>query len=179
MSDMINYYAKEFAPAKEDGTLMISMGNGFNFSRLNYLHKENRQKFHIASMQANFGSAGNSSMFNIENRDRIFVSYYLFDDIRATLKNPQTKIVFVNNSPDVLNKKDRCLIGSLEYYFLDQSFRKFFFKNFRFENHVIINHEVEVMKNIPLITGVKPSVFDQVTKSKKQVLHDFEIYVLK
>jgi hypothetical protein len=179
MSDMINYYAKEFAPAKENGILMISMGNGFNFSRLNYLHKENRQKFHIASMQANFGSAGNSSMFSIENRDRIFVSYYLFDDIRAALKNPQTKIVFVSNAPDILNKKDRCLIGSLEYYFLDQSFRKFFFENFRFENHVIINHEVEVTKNIPLITGVKPSIFDQVTKSKKQVLHDFEIYVRK
>ena len=179
MSDMINYYAKEFAPAKEDGTLMISMGNDFNFSRLNYLHKENLQKFHIASMQANSGSAGNSSMFNIENRDRIFVSYYLFDDIRAALKNPQTKIVFVSNTQDILNKKDRCLIGSLEYYFLDQSFRKFFFKNFRFENHVIIDREVKVMKNIPLITGVKPSIFDQVTKSKKQVLHDFEIYVRK
>lgn len=179
MSDMINYYAKEFAPAKEDGILMISEGNGFNFSRLNYLDKENRQKFHIASMQANFGSAGNSSMFSIENRDRIFVSYYLFDDIRATLKNPQTKIVLVNNAPDLFNKSEGCLISSLEYYFLDQSFRKFFFKNFRFENHVIINHEVDVMKNIPLITGVKPSIFDQVTKSKKQVLHDFEIYVRK
>lgn len=179
MSDMINYYAKEFAPAKEDGILMISEGNGFNFSRLNYLGKENRQKFHIASMQANFGPAGNSSMFSIKNRDIIFVSYYLFDDIRATLKNPQTKIVLVNNATDLFYKSESCLIGALEYYFLDQSFRKFFLKNFRFENHVIINHEVEVMKNIPLITGVKPSIFDQVTKSKKQVLHDFEIYVRK
>ncbi|MBU6140794.1 MAG: hypothetical protein KGP29_04470 [Proteobacteria bacterium] len=177
VSNMINYYSKEFAPSREDSLLMVSSGNGFNFPRLNYLKKENYQKFHSASIQAS--SLHNKSMFDISDLDGVFVGYYLFDDIRKVLKNPRTKVIFFNNSHNVLSQRNRCLITSLEYYLLDQDFRKFFLENFRFTNRVIINHEVEVIKNIPLITGIKPSAFDQITKSKKQVLHDFEIYVRK
>ena len=130
-------------------------------------------------MQANSSFPGKRLMFNIDNAESVFLNYYLFEDIKIVAKNPQTKVIFVNNTPSSLDKDVMCLIGSLEYYFLDQDFRKFFFENFRFENRVIINHHVEPIKNIPMITGIKPSIFDKVTKSKKQVLHDIEIYVRK
>ena len=76
-----------------------------------------------------------------------------------------------------MNKKDRCLISTLEYYLLDPSFRKNFLKNFHFENHVIIVQKKRLVKKINFITGEKPSIFDQIKPSKKQILHDFEVYV--
>lgn len=178
-SDMINYYSKEFAPKNEDGVVLVSIGDGFSFSWMNYLKKENRQKFHIASIQATSGYGAGDLMFGIGDLDTVLVNYYLFDDIRSVIKNPQTKIILVNNTPSALDKGDNCIVGSLEYYFLDQNFRKYFFKNFRFENRVIIDHEVESLKNIPFITGVEASIFDKVTKSKEEVLYDIEVYIRK
>lgn len=174
VSDAINYYAKKFAPTKDDSMTVFSTGNNFTFSRINYLKKDNLQKFHTASIQAGSSLA---TMFQIRDKDSLLVNYYLFDDVRTAIKNPRTKVIFVNNSPEIFDKGDRCIIGALEYYFLDYDFKKFFLKNFRFENRVIIEREVAVIKNIPLVTGVKPSVFDQVIKSNKQISHDFEIYI--
>jgi hypothetical protein len=174
ISDMINYYSKKFAPQKDQFFVMISSGNSMNFPRINYLEKDNQQKFHTSSIQA---GSSNKLMFGIKNKDELLVNYYLFEDVKLAVKNPRTKVIFVNNTPSIFDRPDRCVIGALEYYFLDPNFRKFFLENFRFENRVIIQREVTVMKNIPLITGVAPSIFDQVVKSNQQIGHDFEIYI--
>jgi len=179
MTDMVNYYSKQFAPNKEDGLMMMAVWNYFIFPRLNYLDKDNHQKFYTASILADYGEAKSLLMFPIHNKDSIFTVTYLFDDIKKSLRDPRTKVVFVNNSTKDLIKKNRCLVSSLEYYLFDYEFRKNFFKNFRFENRVIIDQEVKVLKNVPLLTGVAPSVFDQVKKSNRQVWYDFEVYVRK
>ncbi len=176
VSDMINYYAKEFAPNQSDQLITLSSGNGFSFPRINYLKKDNHHKFHTISLQA---GPSNKLMFDLADKEGLLVNYYLFEDVKAAIKNPQTKVILINNTPEIFDKNSRCIIGALEYYFLDPDFRKFFIENFRFENRVIIDHEVRVMENIPIVTGVESSIFDQVEKSKKQITHDFEIYIRK
>ena len=177
LSDMTAYYAKKYAPQKDDGIVTISIWIAHQFPLLNYLAKENIQKFHVATMRADQGVAGKSLMFLINDSDKVFTNFYLFDDIKNAVKNVQTKLVLVNNAPKILNEHHRCFIGTLEYYFLDPEFRKFFLKNFHFENRVVINHQVKPLKKISFITKEKPSVFDQIIPSKQQLLHDFEIYV--
>lgn len=177
LSDMVVHYSKEYAPQKDDGILMISIWIAHQFPTLNYLQKENIQKFHIAAIQANKGAIGQSRMFPIDNSDKIFTYSYLFDDVVNSLTNPHVKVIFINNTPEVLDKKTRCLIGTLEYYFLDPHFKKKFLKNFHFANHVIINHKVEALKKPSFITREKPSIFDQVKPSNQQILHDFEVYI--
>ena len=176
ISDMINFYAKKNAPDREDGMIMISTGNALAFPRINYLKKDNYMKFHSASMLARSTPKRDGLMFNIADADDVFVNSYLFEDMFTAIKNPRTKVIFINNSADNLIRGGRCLVGSLEYYFQDPRFREFFLKNYRFENRVVIEREVNVVKNSILI-GSEPSVFDQITKSKKQISNEFEVYL--
>lgn len=176
ISDMINYYAKEKAPNLEDGIIMISSGNALTYPRINYLKKDNYMKFHTASMLARSTPNRDGLMFDINDADDVLVNSYLFDDMFTAIKNPRTKVIFVNNSADNLIRGGRCLVGSLEYYFQDPQFRKFFLANYRFENRVVIEREIDVVKN-SILGGSKPSVFDQITKSKKQISNEFEVYL--
>lgn len=177
LSDVITHYSEKHAPEKEEGFLMVSIWIAHQFPTLNYLQKDNQQKFHMALIQADQGLAGSRLMFAIKDSDKVFAYSYLFDDVKNAVKNPKIKIIFFNNSAEILDKSDRCLIPTLEYYFLDPQFRKIFLENFHFENHVVITHKVKALKKINFITGEKPSVFDIITPSPNQILYDLEIYV--
>lgn len=155
---------------------MASIWIAHQFPLLNYLGKENAYKFHVAAIQADHAIAGNAMMFPINDSDKIFSYSYLFDDVKNAVKDPLTKVIFINNTPAIFDRKDRCLIGSLEYYFLDPEFRKNFLKNFRFENHVIITRSANPLKKNHLFTKEKPDIFDQVEPSKQRIVHDFEVY---
>jgi len=176
-SDYLIYYNQKFAPKNDEGFLMNSIWIAHQFPTLNYLHKDNLQKFHIAAIQADQGVAGSELMFPIKDDARVFVYSYLFDDVKNALKNPKVKVIFFNNSRDILSKDDRCLIPTLEYYLLDPAFRKLFLENFHFENHVVITHKVRPLKKIALITGEEPDIFDKVKPSSNQILYDLEVYV--
>jgi len=177
-SDNLVYYSKKFAPKNDEGFLMNSIWIAHQFPTLNYLHKDNLQKFHIAAIQADKGTAGSYLMFPIKDEARVFVYSYLFDDVKNAIKNPKVKVVFFNNSPEILSKDDRCLIPTLEYYFLDPGFRKIFLENFRFENHVVITHKVRPLTKISLLTGEEPDIFsDKIKPSSNQILYDLEVYV--
>ena len=175
--DMIAYYSLKNAPEKEDGILMISSLNLYQFPLLNYLEKEDYQKYHVASLQADRGVAGSGKMFETGDLDQVFTLSYLFDDVKSQAKNPKVKVIFVNNSPEILDRDDRCLINTLEYYFSDPEFKKIFLQNFHFENHPIITREVDAVKKVNLITGEKDSVFDALEPTTKRVSHDFEVYL--
>jgi hypothetical protein len=179
LSDSMAYYTKIYAPKKDDTILVASIWIAHKFPLLNYLQKPNYQKFHIAATQADRGQGDDAVMFSNKNLDSIFTLSYLFEDIKNQLKNPHTKVIFFNNSPEVLDKKSRCLIGQIEYYFLDPEFKKIFLQNFRFENHIIITEKITPVKKVAIITGEKPSVFDKAEPTTKKVLHDFEVYVRK
>lgn len=177
ISDFVTYYSQVYAPKKDDGFTMVSVWIAHQFPELNYLEKEIEGKFYIASLQANQASTGSSRMFAIDDSDRVFVNAYLFDDVKNQLKNPHIKGMFFNESSNILNKKNRCLIGTLEYYFSDPEFKKIFLENFHFENHVIISKKVVPLKKIKFIAGEKESIFDQVKPTTQKILHDFEVYV--
>jgi hypothetical protein len=131
----------------------------------------------VALLQADKGVVASNMMFSTKNLNQVFALSYFFDDLKNQLKNPQVKVIFVNNTAEILDKKNSCLIGSLEYYFLDPGFKKYFLQNFRFENHVVLTKKIKPVKKIRFITGEKPSVFDRVQPTTKKITHDFEVYV--
>lgn len=179
LSDSIFYYSKKYDLKKDDGFVTVSIWIAHEFPMINYLGVENHQKFHIALLQANQGTAQLESMFPSKNNDKVFTLSYFFDDMKNQLKNPRVKLLFFNNSPDVLNKENNCLIGSLEYYLLDPEFKKLFFQNFRFENHILITKKVQPLKKVKFITREEPSIFDQIPPTTDKILQDFEVYVRK
>ncbi len=157
LTDVMVYYSKIYAPKKTDETLVISNLNLHRFPLLNYLEKEDSQKYHVASIASDKGSSGNSKMFSSSDLDEILAISYLLSDVKNQMS--EVKIMFVNNTPQSLNKEKKCLIGTLEYYFLDPEFRKLFFKYFDFKNRAIL---------------LNPD------KSKaEKVIYDFEIYTKK
>ncbi|MBP7710543.1 MAG: hypothetical protein KA100_05690 [Rickettsiales bacterium] len=174
LSDMVAYYSSISAPKKTDGILMISEWNAHQFPLLNYLEKTDYQKYHMASMRANKGVSGSGKIFETHDLDRVLALSYLMDDVKNQAQNPNVKLMFVNNTPDALDKDKRCLIGALEYYFLDPKFKKIFLQNFHFKNRVIITQNIEP-KKAPSFSKEK-SVFDKLQPSTTRVLYDFEVY---
>ena len=177
LSDAVAYYSRIHAPQKDEGILMVSIWITHQFPLLNYLEKNNYQKFHVATFQADMGIAGSKLMFPIDDKDRILTLSYLFNDVKEQLKNPRIKVIFINNSTSVSQITNRCLIGTLEFYFMDPEFKKLFLQKFHFENRVIITHKVKPAEKISFITGEKPSVFDAVEQTTEPILQDFEVYV--
>lgn len=175
--DAVAYYSRIYAPQKTDGILVTSVWIAHQFPILNYLEKENYHKFPIAMIQARKEMAAHHSMFQTNVPEKIFALSYFFDDIKNQIKNPQVKLLFINNSPDIINKNDRCIIGALEYYFLDPEFKKIFLKNFRFENHLLISKKAKTLRKLKFIGSEANNPFDKIEPSKQKILYDFEIYV--
>jgi len=177
VSDFMTYYSHEYAPKKEDGIMVLSTMIAHQFPLLNYLQKINYSKFHISPAQANNGEAGSPLIFPIRDADVTFTKYYIFLDIIDQIKNDKVKVIFVNNTPDILDKEDRCLIGTLEYYFIDAEFKKLFLQNFHLVNHVIVTKKVKPLKKLRFITGEKVSIFDQAKPTTIKITKDYEVYV--
>jgi hypothetical protein len=177
VSEMIAHYDKKYAPNNDESFLMNSIWIAQQFPFVNYLKKDNFQKFHVVAIQADQGLVGSRLMFDNKDPNRVFTYSYLFDDVKKAINNPKVKVMFFNNSPDITRKEDRCLISTLEYYFLDPFFKKNFLKKFRFENHVIVSKDKRQLQKIGFISREKSSIFDQVIPSDKQIFYDFEVYV--
>jgi len=177
VSDFMTYYSHEYAPKKEDGIIVLSTMIAHQFPLLNYLQKINYGKFHIAAAQANQGEAGSPLIFPIRDTDFAFTRYYLFLDIIDQIKNDKVKVIFVNNTPDFLDKEHRCLISALEYYFIDAEFKKLFLQNFHLVNHVIVTKKVKPLKKLRFITGEKVSIFDKAKPTTVKITQDYEVYV--
>ncbi len=177
LSKLVTYYSQIYAPEKDDGIMMISYLNNDFYPAVNYLDKKIYQKSYIFSIEADEGVSGSSAIFQASNNDKIFTLSYLLDDIKNQLKNPQVKLLFINNTPQTSGAKKRCLLGALEYYFLDPEFKKLFLKNFHFENYAILTQKVRSVEKVNFFSGSKMDVFDQVKSSNVKVFYDFEIYV--
>lgn len=177
LSDMIFYYNKKYAPQNEQYFLMNATLNSYKFPAINYLDKNNNSRFHIEGLQADFSKSGSTLMFDNKNPKQVFTLAYLFDDVKNALLDKNLKIIFFNNSAESLNKKDRCLISTLEFYFLDPVFRKNFLHNFRFENHVTIAREKRIVDSSGFFANKNSDIFTQLKPSSKPIFYDFEIYV--
>ncbi len=176
--DFVAYYSKNYAAKKDDGILMVSNLNAHLYPLINYLEKDdNYKRSNVASIHADKAKSGSSSMFFSKDKEMIFALSYLFDDVKNQLKNQRVKVIFFNNSEEVLRKENKCLIGSLEYYFLDPLFKKLFLENFHFENHVVVTQKIVPLKKLRFITGEKPDIFDQAKPTTKKIFYDFEVYV--
>ena len=177
ISDFMTYYSKIHAPQKEDGIVVVSIWIAHQFPLVNYLGKDGYHKFHIAAIQANKAVMGSKLMFPIQDRDQVFTFAYLFDDLKNQMENPHVKVLFVNNSRQIMDKDNRCLIGALEYYLADPKFKKLFFENFHFENRVILTKKIKPLKKVRFITKEEASIFDQAKPTTVKIDHDFEVYV--
>jgi hypothetical protein len=181
LSDKFAYYSALYAPKKEDGFLVFSDLIVHQFPILNYLDKENYHTNHIVMLTAQHGFLSNSTAFP-QNKDReaIFTLSYIFEDLKKQLRNKNIKILFINNGNKPFERKDRCLIGFLEYYFSDPEFRKIFFENFRFENRILTNVTLKnPLKRIITVNKEEKNIFDQVAPTKEIIRYDFEVYVRK
>lgn len=173
LSESIFYYSKKFAPQKTDGILMVTALNQDKFSVFNYLNISDYQKFHIGSIKADH------ALFVSQDVDYLFTISYLFEDIKEQIKNPNVKLLFFNNSSQMLHAKDRCLIGVLEYYFRDEAFKRIFLEAFHFENRMTQLQEEKVIQ--PSINGKKKNDIyhddDFTTVNISHIVGDFEVYV--
>ena len=179
LSDKMAYYSSIYAPKKTDGFLVFSDLGAHQFPILNYLNKENHHKNIVVNLMAQRGFIGASNEFpQSKDSDKILTLSYLFEDLKNQLKDKNVKILFINDGDTVFDRKDRCVIGFLEYYFLDGEFRKTFFKNFRFENRILTS--VEIKNPLPRIMTTSKEdrdIFDEVKPSKEKIRYDFEVYV--
>jgi hypothetical protein len=173
----VAYYAKKFAPKNSDEIMVSSIWIANRFPILNYLNKEDHAKFHITGIRADRGKVGNNLMFPINNLDGVFTFSYLFDDLKNQLKNPNTKLFLVDNGAEELKKPDSCLIGNLEYYFLDPAFKKIFFENFHFENHLIVVKDVKPIGDVRFLSHEDKGIYKNLKPTTKKIVLNYEIYV--
>lgn len=181
LSDKIAYYSAIYAPQKEDGFLVFSDLIAHQFPIMNYLDKENYHTNHVVMLMAQRGFLGASEAFpQNKDRDAVFTLSYVFEDLKKQLSNKNVKILFVNNGTRTFYRKDRCLIGFLEYYFTDLEFRKIFLENFRFENRILTSVAIKnPTRRIVTTTKEEKDIFDDVKPSNETIRYDFEVYVRK
>jgi hypothetical protein len=178
-SDAYIYYAKNYAPKKDDGILMVSTLIADQFPMLNYLEKTNYQKPHLTTINASAAAISQQWLFPSSDRGAFFVNDYLFEDLRLQIKNPRVKIVIFNKIKSALDTGNSCLVSHLEYYLRDRDFRDYFLQNFRFENEVKIYQERKNPVKNELFNNEKKDIFDSLPPSTKTILYDFEFYVRK
>jgi hypothetical protein len=170
-SDSVAYYSKIYAPNKEDGILAFSSLNYYRFPIMNYLDKDNYYRGHFLKLDAS--SSGKGKIFSdLENKNKIFTLSYFLESLKEQLKNKKMKVLFINVNSNEFKIDNRCLIGYLEYYFLDPEFKKLFLENFRYESRII---EYEKIK--PSVRfKKKEDVFDNLEPSTTTIIYDFEVY---
>ncbi|MDX2083511.1 MAG: hypothetical protein SFV53_05960 [Rickettsiales bacterium] len=181
LSDKIAYYSAIYAPQKQQGFLVFSDLIVHQFPILNYLQKNNYYKHSVVNLIPQRGFLSASKAFSLnKDFDKIFTMSYLFEDLKTQLKNKNIKILFINIGNESLLAQDRCSIGFLEYYFLDQEFRKIFFENFRFENRILTSVEIKnPIRRILFVNQEKKDIFDQVKPATQNIRYNFEVYVRK
>lgn len=158
-TDQISYYSQIYAPKRDDGILIFSTLDSYQFPLINYLGKKNHYEASFTLVDARYG--GNGKMFSeTKDFDKAFVFAHFMEELKNQMRTEDIKVIFVSNREYRLITRDKCFIGFLEYYFQDQEFKKIFFKNFRYESRILV-----AQKN----NKEKPST--------QKVIYDFDVYV--
>lgn|GEM_PF-1034690 len=176
LTENIAATSKIYAPKTTDGILVFSTWIPHQFPILNYLGKENHSKSNIFFSEFYDENKDSQSKLDL---DRILTLEYLFNDLKKQLLDPNMKVLFINNDVNIFNKTDRCLIGSLEYYFLDLELKKIFLKNFRYENRIFVTEKIKRPFKGRVSKQNEKDIFDQVKPASERIIYDFEVYVRK
>ena len=175
LTEDMSYNVKLYAPKPQDSYLVVSNWIAHQFPLMNYLGKENYFKYAVVMIYDPHGTETHT-MFAVNKPGRAFVFSYLLDDFKKQLRNPNVKIIFVNQGEGALKSQTKCNIRLLEYYFQDAEFRKLFLRNFYFKNRIVKYKDSDP---VPHFRWKDRDVFDSVKVSQEVVLHDFEVYVRK
>jgi hypothetical protein len=138
---------------KDENILIISELISHTFPVLNYLSQPN---VYVGNTTGPLFWAIGNDFSNLRNPQEAHKTMdYLFSDLKRSLSDKQTKIIFINNAPVFTNNLRACKINFLEYYLQDKEFRKIFLQNFLFENRIFYREK------------------------QQKIFYDFEIYVRK
>lgn len=176
IKDFKVYYYKKFANNFDNYEINFYSLHQIAHPLISYINKENPQKISTFNLNASF--LHNKQLYQTNNSHNNFANDYFLRDVKNLLKNPNTKLIFVDNFKINEKNNNSCLIGYIEYYFYDIEFKKFFLKNYEFENRLIINKKYEIKKDFwteafndidnPLYYG-----------NYNKITEDLEVYVRK
>jgi hypothetical protein len=169
LTDQISRYAKFYLAKSDDRISIWSLGYPEIFP---YLGKENPYVFH--SVGAIYLKDQDESYRLSSER----IIKYFSDDLKMRIKDKNMKIIFVNNVPNILNLKHRCVIGFLENSFQDEEFKKTFLQNYKFVGRFFESEIIENKKQISFFS-TKEDVLDKADIPRARTIHDFEIYARK
>jgi len=153
-SDFIHYYSKKYAALQDENITILANSNFYKYPIIQYLDKTSHAKYSVSVVDASNSKDDSSEMFNKDfDNEKLFTLLYLYNDTKNQILNEKNNLVFVNTSQKNLNSKTKCQIGYLEYYFLDEEFKKYFLQNYQFVNRFInynqnnkLIHDFEVYK---------------------------------
>jgi hypothetical protein len=163
--DFKAYYYKTKAPQPFHHEINLYNYHQLSHPISSYFNKEMPQKMSIFS--SNILKSSNKMMFSINiSPEYNFANDYILRDFKKMLMDPNTKLIFVDNLE--INKRflDKCIVGYLEYYFLDGEIKSYFTQNYRFENRLISPSIQEIFRN-------KKSL------NSSQIYTDIDLYVRK
>lgn len=142
---------------------------------VSYFKKDMPQKISIFSLNADNYSNGN--LYNIKNSKSILVYDYIYNDLEMMMKNPNTKLIFVDNYKINQNPRNSCVIGYIEYILMDKKLRKIFLQNFRFENRLIITKDYQIDDDFWRDIIFKKQSKDVIKGNYSKISADIEVYV--
>ena len=163
------YYYKIFANNENDSDVYFGEKNDERESLVTYLKKDIKQKFFLYSF---YQEKYNNLDMDVQNILKI-----TNDDVKKSLLDKNTKIIFVENINKLLYKNvlfilpTMCKINNLESYFYDEEIKKIFTKNYRFENNIIITIN-DKFNDIGSLAFLKKS-------DKQKIYRNFDVYVRK
>lgn len=168
LTDKISQYAKYYLAKSDDKILIWSSEYSATFPIITYLGKENSYIHH---------SVGT---LYFQDRDGLYglSSEKIFDELKMRIKDKNMKIIFVNNVPNILNLKHRCVIGFLENSFRDEEFKKVFLQNYKFIGRFFESKIIENQKQISFFY-TKEDGPDMLDMPRTETVYDFEIYARK
>jgi hypothetical protein len=114
---------------------------------------------------------------NQKTSDSLMLNQIL-QNLKNKISDKNTQILFINNSQYALHRKDRCIIGFLEYYFKDAEFREIFLENYQYSGRIFLAKEITGSSEIEFFSKEKDE-FDRLNLSKTEPIFDFEIYTRK
>lgn len=177
--DFKAYYYKKFAPQTNHHEIDFFSLHQLPHPLVSYFKKDMPQKMSIFSMNAN--NSRKAMLFNNKDAGSSLVYGYMIDDVKKMLTDKNTKLIFVDYFKINENESSKCIVGYLEYLFLDKEIRKLFLQNYRFENRLILT------KNYQISDDFLTKLFDNSVDNNKykimgnfqKIITDIEVYVRK
>lgn len=162
------YYYKTFANDENDSDIYFGEKNDEREPLATYLKKDIKQKFFLYA----FNQTKYSNNNDVQN-----ILKFIKDDVKKSLLDKNTKIIFVENINKLLYKNvlfilpAMCKVNNLQSYFDDEEIKRIFRKNYRFENNIIIMVD-DKFDNIGSLNFFKKN-------SKQKIYRNYDVYVRK